>query len=208
MSRDLEQELYEKICTDCESERRCHIECEHCDYYYEKLKELEEEEYEKEIAEEVQKRMQPILKLLSAMGFDKDSLADYMEEYCEIEEQMENAVRNEKGNENLIKDLKVSIFKEKWLTGHYKTDFEETKRELEQLKKELPNEPLEIVKKGNKYYCPHCQALIGKYNFCKYCGQGIITGDKIDYPDMVDVASELYPRKNYRLEIAKEKKDV
>lgn len=200
MSRDLEQELYEKICWGCESERKCHIECEHCDYYYEKLEELEQEQEDNEIEEEVERRMETIHALIDAFGFTTDDMADYMNEYNDIRDQFEHSVREERTNENLIKDLQLKIYKEKWLTGHYK-------RELEQLKKELPNDPLPIVKKDNKYYCPNCQALIGKYNFCKYCGQGIITGEKTDYPDMVDVASERYPRKNYRLEIAKEKED-
>lgn len=26
---------------------------------------------------------------------------------------------------------------------------------------------------GNKHYCPTCKRLIGKYPYCKYCGQAI-----------------------------------
>lgn len=159
MPRDLEQELYEKICWGCESERKCHIECEQCDYYREKLKELEEEEYEKEIEEEAERRMQPVLKLLSAMGFDKDSLADYMEEYYEIEEQMENVVREERTNKNLIKSLQSVINAERMRTASYKTKYEKSKQSLP------------IIKEGNKHKCPTCKAVIGKYPYCKYCGQ-------------------------------------
>ncbi len=45
-------------------------------------------------------------------------------------------------------------------------------------------EPAQIVKEESKvsscvhYYCPTCGARIGKYPFCKYCGQALIGVDE------------------------------
>lgn len=34
-------------------------------------------------------------------------------------------------------------------------------------------ESKKIITEGNKHYCPKCKAVIGKYPYCKYCGQAI-----------------------------------
>lgn len=45
MSDTLEMRVYQLMCAGCEYERKCHEECEHCDEYYDKLRELAAEEY-------------------------------------------------------------------------------------------------------------------------------------------------------------------
>lgn len=159
MPRNLEQELYQLMCVGCEKERHCHIECEHCDEYHEKLEELEEEQYEKEIEEEVERRMETIYALIDAFGFTADDMADYMNEYNDIREQFEHSVREERTNENLIKSLQSVINAERMRTASYKTKYEKSKQSLP------------IIKEGNKHKCPTCKAVIGKYPYCKYCGQ-------------------------------------
>lgn len=38
--------------------------------------------------------------------------------------------------------------------------------------------PKKIISEGNKHYCPHCRNLIGKYPYCKYCGQALEVEDE------------------------------
>ena len=42
--QDVEEHVYSRMCAGCEYERRCHVECEHCDEYYEAVDEYEEDE--------------------------------------------------------------------------------------------------------------------------------------------------------------------
>lgn len=35
------------------------------------------------------------------------------------------------------------------------------------------NTRIKIIIKDNKCYCPSCNKLIGKYPYCKYCGQAL-----------------------------------
>lgn len=63
-------------------------------------------------------------------------------------------------------------------------DFEDKLRELaaEEYFKIDENErrliPRKIITKENKHYCPTCMALIGKYPYCKYCGQALEVEDE------------------------------
>lgn len=38
--------------------------------------------------------------------------------------------------------------------------------------------PKKIITEGNKHYCPTCRSLIGKYPYCKYCGQALEIEDE------------------------------
>lgn len=44
-TKDLEFELYQRMCAGCEYERRCHVQCETCEDFEDRLQELAAEEY-------------------------------------------------------------------------------------------------------------------------------------------------------------------
>ena len=111
----LRQELYENLCANCPQARKCHEECEECDYFVEKLEELEEEEKnnkrEEKIDQLVLLAMQPINKLIESLGFTSDDLADYMEEYNAVEDELYDLIKEkvllEENKEELEKEIKI-----------------------------------------------------------------------------------------------------
>lgn len=47
MNDSLEMKVYEKMCANCEYERKCHVQCETCEKYNDALTMLAAEEYDK-----------------------------------------------------------------------------------------------------------------------------------------------------------------
>lgn len=135
MSKDLRYELYENLCANCPQARRCHEECEECDYFIEKLEELEDEEKNNKREEKIEQllilAMKPINKLIESLGFKADDLADYMEEYNDVEEKLYDLIKEkillEENKEELEKEIKIKkmsieYFKAKALEGKSKDE--------------------------------------------------------------------------------------
>lgn len=142
--RDLRQELYENLCANCPRARLCHEECEECDYFVEKLEELEQEEKNNKREELIEQllfnAMQPINKLIESLGFTSDDLADYWEEYKSVEDELYDLIKEkillEENKEELQQEIKIK----RGTIEYFKASNKELRKKIEVLEREKKDE--------------------------------------------------------------------
>ena len=144
MSKDLRYELYENLCANCPQARRCHEDCEECDYFVEKLEELEQEEKNNKREELIEQllfnAMQPINKLIESLGFTADDLADYMEEYKAVEDELYDLIKEKVLLEENKEELEEEVQAKEGTIKYFKASNKELRKKIEVLEREKKDE--------------------------------------------------------------------